>query len=556
MKTYLAVFVFGFYLCLSTVSAIEETILTASDGVGGDSFGLSVSVSDDYVVVGAPDDDDNGIDSGSVYIYHFNGVSWDEQKLIASDGELGDFLGVSVAISQNRVIAGAHYHGTEMNGAGAAYIYEYNGSVWEETKLTASDAAAYDVFGLCVAIDGDTAVVGARYNDDNGQDSGSIYIFEYNGTDWIETKITASNGMAGDQFGSSVAVSGDYVVAGAFLSDALGMFSGAAYIYKKTAKGWEETRLTASDGAANERFGSSMSVSGNRVVVGAPSSGASQGSTYIYTFNGSSWDEQKITASDGEDYNHFGSAVSISGDYVSIGAYGDNENGINSGSTYIYHLKAGSTVETKIIASDGREYQQFGISVCIDQDKVVVGATEEVTMRDEYTGSAYVYTGFQSTAPTETPAQTVTPTYTPSNTPTSVPTATPTPSFSPEPTQTPGCTELSVKVWMPSDYFTEGDPCGCKVYLCNPGVDTYPDVPLFVILDVLGTYFFAPQYDDFSNYTVNLAPGQMEFTVLDEFAWPKVEGSGTNISWISAMTDPAITELFGGYDTFSFGWGD
>ncbi|MBN1356546.1 hypothetical protein JXA40_09835 [bacterium] len=145
--------------------------------------------------------------------------------------------------------------------------------------------------------------------------------------------------------------------------------------------------------------------------------------------------------------------------------------------------------------------------------------------------------------PTATPSE---PTATPSE-----PTATPVP-----PTPTPGCDTLGVTLWMTSDYFTPGDPCACTVTACNPGSEHYPDLPLFVILDVYGLYFFAPSFGEFDYFEIDLDPGDVEIGVLPEFAWPEGAGTASGILWYAAMTDPGITQLFGEMDTWEFGWGN
>ena len=138
----------------------------------------------------------------------------------------------------------------------------------EQAKLTASDGAANDHFGVSVAIAGDTIVVGAYGDDDSGSDSGSAYVFTRTGTTWTEqTKLTASDGAAGDQFGTSVAITGDTIVVGADLDDTA---SGSAYVFTRTGTAWmEQAKLTASDGAAVDSFGISVAIVGDTIVVGA-----------------------------------------------------------------------------------------------------------------------------------------------------------------------------------------------------------------------------------------------------------------------------------------------
>lgn len=174
-------------------------------------------------------------------------------------------------------------------------------------------------------------------------------------------------------------------------------------------------------------------------------------------------------------------------------------------------------------------------------------------------------TNTPTSTPTNTP--TSTPTNTPTNTPTATPTGTPTgtpvlpshtsvpPSNTPvPPTSTPECSTLGCRVYMPAHDFTGGDPCYCDVYVCNPMSEPCPDTPVFVILDVYGMYFFAPGFTGYDHYTLNISPGLITINVIPLFTWPYGAGSASGIVWYAAMTDPGITELFGEYGMFVFGW--
>ncbi len=276
----------------------ERDKLLAFDGTAGDEFGYSVSISGDYAIVGAFWDDDNGTDSGSAYIFAPNDVdpnNWDQVA-----------------------------------------------------KLTASDGVAGDLFGVSVSISGDYAVVGAYGDDDNGDYSGSAYIFYYNGTNWSEqAKLLASDGAAGDYFGRSVSISGDYAVVGAYKDDANGTDSGSAYIFTPNEvdpNNWDQVaKLTASDAAASDWFGGSVSISGDYAIVGAKGDDdnfTNSGSTYIFAPNEvdpNNWDQvAKLTASDGADIDYFSYSVSISDDYAIVGARYDDDSGSNSGSVYMF----------------------------------------------------------------------------------------------------------------------------------------------------------------------------------------------------------------------------
>ena len=184
--------------------------------------------------MGAPYDDDAGTDSGSAYIFKRDGFAWTEQaKITASDYAALDYFGYSVAISGDYAVVGSHGDNDAGTDSGSAHIFKRDGTTWtEQAKINASDGAADDYFGYSVAISGDYAVVGAYLDGGAGTDSGSAHIFKRDGIAWTEqTKITASDGTAEDYFGESVAISGSYAVAGAWGDDDAGSASGSAYIY-------------------------------------------------------------------------------------------------------------------------------------------------------------------------------------------------------------------------------------------------------------------------------------------------------------------------------------
>ncbi|MDP6583942.1 MAG: FG-GAP repeat protein, partial [Anaerolineales bacterium] len=248
----------------------QEIKLLASDGAINDYFGTSVAISGDVALIGSRYDDDNGYNSGSAYVYRFDGSSWQEEaKLLASDGAAYDLFGISVAIDGNLALIGAM--GDDDNGgwSGSAYVYRFDGDSWqEEAKLLPSDGADWDYFGRSVAIDGNLALIGAWGDDDNGTNSGRAYIFDFDGVIWQETKLTASDGVSGDNFGSSVAIDGSTVVVGAQLGDDNEVSivdSGGVYVYfKNTCTGiWDEEKLSFPEAEASSLFGSSVAISGD-----------------------------------------------------------------------------------------------------------------------------------------------------------------------------------------------------------------------------------------------------------------------------------------------------
>ena len=387
---------------------LTEQKLTASDGVASDYFSRSVSISGDTVVVGVDQDDDNGNASGSAYIFERDakGIWSETAKLTASDGASGDYFGYSVSISGERLVVGSQYDDDNGISSGSAYVFERDEfGTWSETaKLTASDGAEADNFGQIVSISGDTVVVGAFADSDNGTNSGSAYVFERDakGT-WSETaKLTASDGSANDYFGHNVSISGETVVVGAFQDDDNGSGSGSAYVFDRDEFGtWSETaKLTASDGSAIDYFGFSVSISGEIVVAGAyrdSGNDNSSGSAYVFDRDEfGTWSETaKLTASDAAGGDYFGKSVSISGETVLIGADYDNDNSADSGSAYVFERDgAGTWSETaKLTASDGAANDYFGWKVSISGESMVVSANFDDD-NGSNSGSAYVFNNY------------------------------------------------------------------------------------------------------------------------------------------------------------------
>ena len=221
-------------LAPGNLSPAEQAKLTASDATAGDRFGFSVSIDGNTAVVGALLHDDDGLSSGSAYVFVRSAGIWTQQaKLTASDAAANDLFGISVAIDGDTAVIGASGDRDAGFNTGSAYVFVRSGTSWtQQAKLTAGDAAADDTFGFSVSIDGDTAVVGAPFDDDAGNFSGSAYVFVRSGTSWTQqAKLTASDAAAGDLFGFSVSIDGDTAVVGVLLDDDAGTSSGSAYVF-------------------------------------------------------------------------------------------------------------------------------------------------------------------------------------------------------------------------------------------------------------------------------------------------------------------------------------
>lgn len=381
---------------------------TASDAGDADEFGESVAMSGQVAVVGARLDDDLGADAGAVYVYRRDALAWnEEQKLTALDAAPADGFGDAVAVDGDLILVGApDDEHNSLTTAGSAYVFRWDGGTWSEVqKLIASDALAGDEFGTSVAIDGDVLVIGAARVDGGGSDSGAAYVFRWNGVDgWDEEqKLTPFDPGQFDNYGTSVAVSGDTIVVGSPNDDDDGSGSGSAYIYRWDSGSWvlDQTsalplgKLTASDAAAGDHFGRSVSVRGNDLLIGAfrdDDAGADAGSVYHFEWDSAKWvEQQEFYASDAGTGDYFGQSVSLGTGYAVVGAYRHDEIADNAGSAYVYR-DAGAWIEdSELTASDAALSDRFGYSVAISDGFAIVGARADDHGDYVDAGSAYFY---------------------------------------------------------------------------------------------------------------------------------------------------------------------
>ncbi len=326
----------------------QETAFSSNDVSEGDFFGSSVSISQGVVLAGAPGDNVSGARSGSAYVFRHDGVAWvEEAKLVPTDGAATDFFGASVSLSGPIALIGAERNDENGTNSGSAYVFSYGDGSWDEqTKLLASDGDEYDAFGVAVAISGNLAVVGAPQDSDHGNSSGSVYTYRFDGVQWAEeAKIVPVDGNAADFFGESVAVSGNTLLAGAHWDDDQGSNSGSAYIFAHDGLQWEQqAKLFASDGASSEQFGWSVSIWGEVAVVGANEASAvlnEDGAGYVFSRNTlGQWNEvAKLSASDPGVEDAFGNAIAISNKQVLVGAFAHDEIHDDSGAAYIFDLQ-------------------------------------------------------------------------------------------------------------------------------------------------------------------------------------------------------------------------
>ena len=380
----------------------DEKLILSSDGAENDFFGQSVSISGDTAIVGAPQD----TGPGSAYVYVRNPATnlWTEQqKLLASDGADGDHFGYSVSVSGDTVIVGAYGNDDSGTNRGSAYIFVRNAGSWtEQKKLLNSNGQVNDWFGLSVSISGDTVVVSAEGEDDGGSQAGAAFVYVRNGTTWTEQqKLLPSDKKTNTYFGHSVAISGDTVVIGKYLDSAIAYQAGSAYVFVRnpiTGVWTEQQKLEASDALTSNsgQFGSSVAISNDTVIIGAPFDypdlDAVVGSAYVYLRSGILWaEQQKLRASDLILGEVFGISVSVSNDTAVVGATGYTSSNNYNGASHIFTRSGVTWSEQHITASDGAINDQYGYSVSVSGDNIIVGANYDDNNGTD-SGSAYAYT--------------------------------------------------------------------------------------------------------------------------------------------------------------------
>ena len=300
--------------------------LTADDGAAGDAFGISVALSGSTVIIGAPN---TNTFQGAAYVFTESGGSWSQvQKLTADDGTQFNQFGWSIAIQGDLAMVGSISATVGQNSSqGAVYMFSQSGGSWTQTqKFSSDDGVSGDSFGWSIALDGDTALIGTGFVTVNGNEfQGAAYFFDGSTGTWTQTqKVTASNGAAFDFFGLAVVLVDDEALIGA---DGAGSdeFSneGAAYAFTNSGGTWSETQqLLADDGQSSDSFGESLAFDGNTALVGAPGVNNSQGAAYVFDFSGGTFTQvKKLAASDGGEGDLFGWSAAFADNTALIGAY-------------------------------------------------------------------------------------------------------------------------------------------------------------------------------------------------------------------------------------------
>lgn len=356
-------------------SCFESSKLTASDGTADDRFGEAMALHGDLLVVGAALDDDAGDDSGSAYVLRRAGAKWvEEQKLIASDGRVDGWFGAAVATDGTLVVVGATIDSTR----GAVHVFGRDGSGrWAERQQIVVNG--YTDGALAVG-DG-VLLAGVPLDDERGDAAGAVYVFRHDGTQWVEDqKIVAADGAADDRFGTTLALAGAEVVVGAYRAEA----SGAAYVLHDKGGQWEQMqKLVPSDPDPDDRFSSSLSLKGDTLAIGAPQhdeAGFNSGAVYVCRREKGVWVETtRVLTPDGGARDRFGRSVDVDGSVMLVGATGTTGSGSETGSAYLfrYDFKDGWRAERKLEASDAAEYALFGAQVTLDGGNALVASPQD-----------------------------------------------------------------------------------------------------------------------------------------------------------------------------------
>ena len=358
----------------------EVQKLVASDSENTDLFGWSVSLAGDTALIGAYGDHDNGADSGSAYVFTRTGSTWtQQQKLLASDGMAGDKFGYDVSLYENTALLGAPGDNDNGNLSGSAYVFLRTGTTWtQQAKLLASDGSRVDRFGTSVSLVNNTAIIGAPADDDNGSFTGSAYVFTRTGTIWTQqAKLLASDSNEYDNFGTSVFLDDDTALIGAPYDDDNGLDAGSAYVFTRAGFNWtQQAKLLPLENTTYDWFGCSLCLDGYTALIGAIEyQSGGFGAAYVFIHTDTGWfQQQKLFASDGATDDWFGKSVTLCDGTAFIGAPHDQDNGFLSGSGYMFTRTNNSWAQqAKLHASDGTEYDHFGCSICLDGDTALIG---------------------------------------------------------------------------------------------------------------------------------------------------------------------------------------
>jgi hypothetical protein len=350
---------------------------------GQASFGFSVAITGPpgrgdptYAIVGSPSSGHQGgvaADGGAAYVFAKAGQNWKQQaKLLAEDPASGDAFGFSVDIDDTSAVVGVPKDDDAGPNSGSVYVFIKDGNTWkQQAKLAGKDSARSDSFGEVVAIERDTIVIGAPgHTHNNVRFSGAVYVFSHQGGKWVETaKITAEDAAKSDRFGVSVGIHNDTIIVGSTLNDAgRGKDAGAAYVFVREGNAWkQQAKLVGDDSRAGDHFGAGVATTGEIAIIGAPlheEEGLGSGAAYAFLNTDGVWKEtEKIVPDNPVKGLVFGSAVGISRDTVIVTGGTDEEGapGFGNGSAaYVYSAEKNFGLPPYAVNPDGLQVTTLG----------------------------------------------------------------------------------------------------------------------------------------------------------------------------------------------------
>ncbi len=377
---------------------IEVTKLFSGTDQESLGFGYSFDMSDEWIAVSANFEDSSEVQDGALYIYR-NESEWKYHSKISNPAPSGNAqFGRSVSLSNDTIAIGAFGADNGVNNSGLVYVYVFDGANWNlQQTLSQSDIDDSDRFGVSVSLENDLLLVGA---DENTMNNGSAYIFERSGSAWTQIqKLTASDGLLNDRFGSTVSMHGNYIAINAYREDSLVTDSGAVYVFENVNGTWMEIqKLKDSTPATFDNFGIALDINEDFIIIGQPGhdNGASEnaGLVSIYENINGTWAlSDEILPSNTASFDAFGSDVNLENRTLFIGAANNDINGPNFGMTYIYTYKNGAWVEDQFFqSSDADADDDFGRRIIAkDRTAIISGLLEDPRgITDQ--GSIYIVT--------------------------------------------------------------------------------------------------------------------------------------------------------------------
>jgi len=502
---------FIFFLTAVCFAAHQEVKLLAGDYADADQFGRSVDISGNYMIIGAPEDDDLGNRSGSAYIFKWESTAWvQDAKLLAPDGLGNEQFGYAVSISSDYALIGAFRNKEHGNQAGAAYIWHRNGNNWQYMqKLTPSIPEPNSEFGNSVDINGNIAVIGAHRSQHLGNMTGAAYVFRRNGSTWNEeAKIVEDSLSPSAFFGCDAYIGGITLIVGAYKDGN----SGAAYYYNYDGSNWIlKQKLTPDDPIDNAAFGCSISSWSPWILIGANGADGSApdtGAAYVFHLDcGVISQTTKLSPEPPVPDQSFGWDVSINDGYAIVGApYFSNDTVQMTGKIYVYTLDEMNWLpRLSLVASDSNQSAFLGFSVATQSDEAIVGAFG-AAHETAFPGAAYWFQDF------------------------SIPSPTPTPST------------ITYDVHLYDNDLAEGDLFKLTRTCYNPG--TTLGVDEYIILDVYGSFWFWPGWSETIDFKNTVIPSGIEDIIqILEFSWPYVDGTAEDLKFWGALLDEGSLDL-------------